>query len=133
MSTLVLVLATAIAVPGNGPEKGSAEMEQGLDLRSEWEGRWQHSDGKFYQVEGNHGLLEGCTDNEGLAIPTNCLVDEGEGRLRITCLRPRFGIYEVNGDRLTICWDETGRRRPTSFRAGDGQHLLILHRVKLRK
>jgi hypothetical protein len=38
MSTLVLILAAGTTVPGSGPEKVSAEMVQGLDLRGEWEG-----------------------------------------------------------------------------------------------
>ena len=38
MSTLVLVLAAGMAIPANGPEKVSGEVEQGLVLSWEWEG-----------------------------------------------------------------------------------------------
>ena len=40
------------------------------------------------------------------------------------------GIYPQDGTRLLLCFCERPSRRPTSFFADNGQHLLILHRVK---
>ncbi|HEY7310848.1 MAG TPA: hypothetical protein VH643_15900 [Gemmataceae bacterium] len=137
MSTLVLVLAAAMAVPGNGPEMLSGETERGLDLSGEWEGRWK-TDKAEYEVEllGEKG---GCSYRRlprgkcwGYLTPD--ITDQGEGRLRLTWEDdPCLGIYEQDGDCLTICFRDAREGRPLSFRVGDGQHLLILHRVKPRK
>lgn len=43
-----------------------------------------------------------------------------------------LGIYRWDSDRLVACFAGPGRR-PTSFRAGDEQYLLILRRVRPRK
>lgn len=42
------------------------------------------------------------------------------------------GIYELRGDDLRLCWDVTGRRRPTEFAAkkNDSQVLWTLKRGK---
>jgi hypothetical protein len=128
MSTLVLMLA--MVVPANGPEKVSAEMEQGLDLRGEWEG--------VYCYEGyapSDFWLDGRSVGPRGEISTSPfeLVDEGEGRLRLTWADRYLGIYRQEGDQLMICFRNVEEGRPTSFRTGDGQTLLILHRVKPRK
>jgi hypothetical protein len=45
----------------------------------------------------------------------------------------QLGIYQRHGSRLMICLRDAKVGRPTSFKGGDGQSLLILHRVKPRK
>ena len=50
MSALAMILTAVMAVPGNGPEKASGEIRQGLDLSGEWEGTLHSFDGKVYQV-----------------------------------------------------------------------------------
>jgi hypothetical protein len=137
MSTLVLVLATAMVVPGSGPEKVSGEMEQGLDLRGEWEGVWK-SDTDEYEVHqiGGKGAWSYRRLPRGKRGPiylTPDVADEGKGRLRLMWGVPCLGIYEQDGDCVTICFRDARKGRPTSFRAGDGQHLLIIHRVKPHK
>ena len=136
MSTLVLTLA-AMAVPGSGPESISAEMVQGLDLRGEWEGLWWKEQGDFIWV-GYRDLVgvKGLSYREGELVYRRRfnVVDEGNGMLRATLGRvERLGIYQRQSDRLIICLRDAENGRPTSFKGGDGQSLLILHRVKPRK
>jgi hypothetical protein len=40
MSALAMILVAAMGLPGDGSEKVSGEMEQGLDLRGTWEGTY---------------------------------------------------------------------------------------------
>jgi hypothetical protein len=59
------------------------------------------------------------------------MTDEGGGRFLVAVSKVLYlGIAEQDGDRVILCIREAGEGRPTSFRAGDGQHLLILHRVR---
>jgi len=39
-SAFAMILMATMAVPGNGPEKVSEEVEQRLDVSGEWEGVW---------------------------------------------------------------------------------------------
>ena len=42
-----------------------------------------------------------------------------------------LGIYEVSGDRLKVCFDEEGKKRPTEFKSVSGSQTLVVHkRVK---
>src|SRR5262245_15659441 len=41
-----------------------------------------------------------------------------------------LGIYEIQGDTLRWCVDNTKQERPTEFRTGEGKYLLVLKRVK---
>jgi uncharacterized protein (TIGR03067 family) len=138
-SALAMALMAAMAVPGNGPEKVSEEVEQRLDLRGEWEGVFVDRDGKE-----QHGKLGGAffqTENAWVLLGT--IKDEGNGKFRFSvpdC--PAWfdepGIYRQDGGRLTLCWHnpsiwhkEWGSKpRPSRFKWGDDQCLLILHRVK---
>ena len=45
-----------------------------------------------------------------------------------------LGIYELRGDRLTICYTLPGRERPKSFesKAGSGSHLAVWKRAPLK-
>jgi hypothetical protein len=106
MSTLVLILTAAMAVPGNGPKMVSAEMERKLDIQ----GEWTPSD-----------LLSG-------------IVDDGGGNVRMEYRNGwHLGIWKQEGDRLVICLREPGFGRPIDFQVRNEQELLILHRVKPRK
>jgi hypothetical protein len=140
-SALAMVLMAAMAIPGNGPEMVSAEMEQGLDLRGDWEGTCKTSDGTDWEAQlhfprfsTRRGHLT-LTAGGALNFQAVTLTDEGAGRLRITwsdgVIFP--GIYEQQDDRAVICFSRAERGYPTEFRGGDGQHLLILRRVKPRK
>jgi uncharacterized protein (TIGR03067 family) len=42
------------------------------------------------------------------------------------------GIYQLKGDRLKLCWAESGQKRPKDFRAGakSGCTLVVLKRIK---
>jgi hypothetical protein len=42
---------------------------------------------------------------------------------------PMLGIYQLEGERLTICYRESGLERPTKF-DNEEQWLLILRRQK---
>lgn len=40
-----------------------------------------------------------------------------------------LGIYEIDGDKLTVCFDPTGKERPTEFKSETGsQNFLNVHR-----
>jgi hypothetical protein len=146
MSTLVLMLAAAMAVPVNGPEIVSGEMEQGLDLSGEWKAILYHPEcgGAVFRGEASIVSIRdprgprtltwfcvrwGSPASDGSFSWRGIPIDEGNGRFRIG---DSLGIYQYDGDRLRICFGDA-KRRPTSFCAGDGKALLILHRVKPRK
>jgi hypothetical protein len=129
MSTLVLVLAAGITIPGNGPEMVSAEMERGLDLSGTWEGTWHWTCGVKFHIE----LCQGKMTAIGPA-KTSWITDEGRGFCRFSANKwVMLGIYEQHQDRVMICFREGNKERPRSFTRTDEQHLLILHRVTPRK
>jgi hypothetical protein len=37
------------------------------------------------------------------------------------------GIYQISGDSLTVCYDLTGQRYPTSFDAKPGSRQVLYH------
>jgi hypothetical protein len=127
-SALAMVLMAGMAVPGIGPEMVSAEVEQRLDLRGMWEGtRWNDKKVSCYV----------CYKSGWLASPFEIaawvfeLSDEGRGNVKIKSDKGDFlGIYQQDGNRTVICYRAESKGRPISFWAGDGQHLLILRRVK---
>jgi hypothetical protein len=133
MSTLVLMLA-AMAVPGNGPEMVSAEMEQGLDLRGKWESICLAGDNLLFWAEVTAGDITLSTP-DGTMTNIWKVTDEGKGRLSVKYHRtpPVVGIYSRTDGHLLICEADLGKERPTSFKVVNGQTLYILHRVKPRK
>jgi len=133
MSTLVLVLTAAMAVPGNGPAPVSAEMEERLDLRGEWEGKFWDYESRVHKAKlrGECLLLE--RPNEQGRYRWE-FTDEGGGKGRVRWTADDYlSIYRQEGDGITICYRLASKGRPPSFRTGDGHFLLILHRVKPRK
>jgi hypothetical protein len=141
MSTLVMVLTAAMVVPGDGPERLSWEIEQGLDLSGEWEGIWWfHTDGQLQVTSRGSRLVgtrkPGVDGWVGSSIDTCNFIDDSHGKLSGTWdlsgaeIR---GIYRQDGERLILCFSKAPHSRPTSFEVGGNQHLLLLHRVKPRK
>lgn len=134
MSTLVLMLTAAMAVPGNGPEMESGEVEQGLDLRGEWEGIIpSRIPARIKRIE-----LIGDQFRQYIAdkyVPSHIVfTDEGTGRLRVRRKNDDYlGIYRWEGDHIFICVRHAPRGRPTEFKQGEDRFLFILHRVKPRK
>jgi hypothetical protein len=134
-----MVLMAAMAVPGSGQEKVTGEIEQELDLRGKWEGVLVEKDGTVL-----HGKLRGgFFETQDALVLLGTIKDEGNGKYRFSvpdC--PAWfdepGIYRQDGDRLTLCWHNPSiwgkewgpRPRPSRFKWGDDQCLLILHRVK---
>lgn len=41
-----------------------------------------------------------------------------------------LGIYEINGDTLTMCWGGPDNGRPTAFKGGEGKTLVIYKKAK---
>ncbi|HEY7428798.1 MAG TPA: hypothetical protein VH682_31500 [Gemmataceae bacterium] len=61
------------------------------------------------------------------------LTDDGHGKFKCGSDGGEtwtLGIYKYDGDHLSMCFRSAHLGRPTSYRAGDGQELLIIHRVK---
>jgi hypothetical protein len=133
-SALAMVLTAAMAVPGNGPETVSAEMEQGLDLSGRWEGVYINADEGMMEARLRDGGI-GLATGEGGSFIKSIFTDEGGGSVRfiLNDAAPYLGIYEQQEDDIVICFRFTDDGRPTSIRVADGPYLLILHRVKPRK
>jgi hypothetical protein len=139
MSALAMILTAAMVVPGDGPKMESGEIEQGLDLSGEWEGLWIDDEGirrkaklslSECRLEGERLPGQPLGDIERTLVFLG-ITDEGAGRI---CLRDSYlGIYCRDGCDHLICFRDNRKGRPTSFRGGDDQNLLILHRVKPRK
>ncbi len=134
MSVLAMILTAAMMVPGDGPEKVSGEMvQERLDLRGEWEAILFHG-GKI--VSGQARILRGLLvtwegkGGRGSFFWSDVPVDEGKGKFRIG---DSLGIYQYDGNRLRICFDDGAGDRPTSFLPGKNRVYLILHRVKSSK
>jgi hypothetical protein len=140
MSALAMILTAAMMVPGDGPEKVSAEVRkpQPLDLRGKWKGIRKTEKGE-YEVLASDGMSQlSCRPlprgKQGPSYLTPRITDEGKGKLRLMWFdNPCLGIYEQDGDRLTICFRDVRKGRPISLRTVGGQELLILHRIKPRK
>ncbi|HEY7155522.1 MAG TPA: hypothetical protein VH575_16285 [Gemmataceae bacterium] len=126
MSTLVVIL-TAMVVPGIGPEAVSAEMVQGLDLSWEWEGTYWSFTGRNYKAKLSGDWLK-LEDGQGLRL---VITDEGGGKAKIEMTSYLLlSIYRQEGDRVIIALRDGRRGWPVSLRISDNQHLLILHCVK---
>lgn len=140
MSALAMILTATMVVPASGPEKVSGEVEQRLDLSGDWEGSVCTEEGRivpaYFESLGDnwYGLILG-EDRKALkGLLLGEIVDEGSGRLHAKLeKRIRLGIYEQNRGKLTICLTRPGASRPCVLQGGNGQTLLILHRVKSRK
>lgn len=138
-STLAMILATGMTVPGIGPEKVSGEIEQRLDLRGKWEGYHFLLGGEFCRVklQGEELRVE-LSDGRYVTHEIE-FTDKGRGSVHIilavggvVTFRYR-GVYRYEGDRLVICYGKPGISKDTSFSAEIGQHFLIIRRVKSGK
>jgi hypothetical protein len=126
-SALAMILAAAMAVPGNGPEAVSGEMEQGLDLRGEWEGEWRIAAGGVRQFELSNGRMS----IPDILFQIRC---QDGNRLRIQWDEDFYlGIYQRCDDRVLICLRDANYGLPTSFGLDERQIILILRRVKPRE
>ncbi len=138
MSALAMILTAAMVVPGDRPEKVSAELvePQRLDLRGEWKGVWRQGKDKRFSVSSNESRLVGIRGSSVTLIDTKDIIDDGRGQLHGTWLFAEngiHGIYKWEGKRLFICFSRRPDPPPTSFAGTDSQDLLILRRVNSRK
>ena len=132
-SALAMILMAAMAVPGNGPERVSGEVKltDALDLRGGWEGDWL--DAKNHRMsrvlirsDRPSWITRGC----GPSYPF-VYHDDGRGKFQGELFGEKvLGIFRQAGNRLTLCYREASKRRPTDFQEDGDQTLLILHRVK---
>lgn len=135
MWALTMILAAALAVPGDVPEKVSAEVKrspQPLDLRGEWKGTLRNYHGLCAKVQLSGGRLimeDNTGPGESAADFPVSFVDEGNGKFR---LRLNFlcylGIYRKEGDSFIGCFSE--KHRPSEFKLTERRGLIELHRVK---
>jgi hypothetical protein len=127
-SALAMVLTAAMAVPGNGPEAMSAEMEPpGLDLSGEWEGTYG-TDGKQTWNARLIGDTLSLWNRQNKCRMTIRFVDEGGGKLRFGMGgNPplQLGTYKDEGDRVVISYGYGPKRNQKA--------ILVLRRVKPRK
>ncbi len=131
MSTLVLVMAAGMAIPGDVPREAMEEIEQGLDLRGQWEGRLGIEPGSTPVASYKDGRLTVIRPDGPCSVAMK-VIDEGGGKCRCRLAGQEvLGIYQWQGEQLVLC---IGRheKRPATFQIEDGL-LLILHRVKPSK
>lgn len=129
---LAMVLAAGLTVPRIGPEKVSAETTESLHLDGEWEGTFRHSLNPVDLIRIT--FAGGEFDSGSIIILEGKIRDEGGGRFQMVGgTGDLLGIYKHEDDRLVLCYREADKGRPTSFRAGVDQNLLILRRVKPRQ
>jgi hypothetical protein len=135
MSAFVLILAAGMVL-GDGPERVSGEVEQGLDLSGRWAGILRTDYGVTREVEIRDEDQEVLIRRDGSLEHYGWFGawDEGAGRLSMVW-RGEFwlGIYKQEDDQLTICIRLGSEVRPTEFTPGDWQNVFILRRVKARK
>ena len=87
-SALAMILAAAMAVPGDGSESVSMEMVQGLDLSGTWKG-----------FNGNRVMED---QFKLLLAKSDSWVDEGAGKMRFKIRGVTYyGIYEQR-DRKSV-------------------------------
>lgn len=145
MSALAMILTAAMVVPGDGPTMESGEvvqLPQPLNLREcWWEGFYQSPKGRWLPAASNvlcgpDFVIEATLPNGSHCAVLHLdksLIDEGNGKLSIAKEVAYLGIYKQEDDRVIISLRPAEKGYPTKFGAGDGQSLLILHRVKPRK
>lgn len=132
-SALVMILTAAMAVPGNGPEMVSAEMEQVLDLRGKWEGEWEDMQCQRFKARIEDGLLDLDYEGGDRRVMHIKITNKGQGRFCITLRGVNFlGVYRQDGNRMIFCLRDP-EDRPTYLWNGGAQARFILHRVKPRK
>ena len=136
-SALAMILAAGMTVPSIGPEKVSGEIEERLELSGKWEGNVSHHEGISISALLEGGRLvewEWLGNGPRIAVSYQVSISGVPGRFRLILNGERYvGIYKRSSDTVILCYRLAGRGYPTSFRAGDGQHLLTLRRVKPRK
>jgi hypothetical protein len=138
MSIFAMIL-TAAMLTGDTPKKEAEETKKMPECRGEWTGLWWDGSNNQWLARIHNSQLSGMSPNDPCAdVPKTGPVrwkDEGEGK----CIfyrgqEPHNGIYRLEGENLQICFNSVDRsKRPISFKGGDGQHLLTLHRVKPQK
>jgi uncharacterized protein (TIGR03067 family) len=87
-------------------------------------------DGDKFAVKAGGVVLQAGTqtiDPSKKPYTVDAKVTEGEGKGNTM-----LGIYKVDGDTLTACFDPTGKKRPTEFKttAGSGHMLVTAKREK---
>jgi hypothetical protein len=141
MAALTMILAAVMVVPGDGPEKVSADIApQKLDLSGKWEGTWRGTFWKGAEQIGEATLdeesvlnLYSPNRNRCVSIGLFKIDDVGDRKLRIQWGEDYLGLYRRRGEHIVICMFPSERGFPSSYQAGKNQHLLILHRVKSSK
>jgi hypothetical protein len=133
MLTLAMILTTAMAVPGDVPEKVSGEVEERLDLSGEWEGTLRNYDGVRSRFRWSKGemVVRHAQMKDALVVRAS-FTDEGRCRVRLRMDDDIYlGIYRQEGDRITTCFSD--KQYPERFCLSKTQFLIILHRVKPRE
>jgi hypothetical protein len=131
-SVLAMILVAGLTVPGDVPKEVSWEVEERLDLSGKWEGNVSHQEGISIDafLEGGR-LVEWAfwmMNDPTTAVSYQVSISgDVPGRFRLTLNGERYvGIYKRSSDAVILCYRLAGRGYPTSFRVGNGQHLLTL-------
>ena len=88
---------------------------------------------EFVTIRGNSLTREACSaDGQQLGTPTVSTIridptvtpkslDDHQSHM----FRPCLGIYKLEGDRLTVCWNNTTTERPTTFDSKEGSPFVL--------
>lgn len=151
---MVSRMMVAVAVLGVGTMMLAAARDDKTDAKKEFEklkGVWKFTsmemDGKVvpkgddlptitfegdkFTVKAGGAVVQAGTqtlDPSKKPFAVDAKVTEGEGK-GTTML----GIYKVDGDTLTACFDPTGKKRPTEFKTTAGSGLMLVTAKREKK
>lgn len=134
-----LVVSGRIGTPAaGGPSEGNDELQGAWTIESSVTGGMEIPPGELkgfiLTVEGDKHVLK--KGDEVIQVGTQKLdpstspkaidvtVTEGPNKGPVM-----LGIYELDGDTLTVCFDPRGKMRPTEFKSAPGsEHVVNVHK-----
>lgn len=142
LSLIAIVSLTVATASSGGEDKGdevlkkiqgawkfvSQEMSGKARPEDELKGLKVTFTGDKWAVTMDGKLVQGGThkfDTSKKPVHVDALVREGEGKGE-----KMLGIFEMKGDKLYVCFDPSGKERPTSFKSAEGQFSAVVQREK---
>jgi uncharacterized protein (TIGR03067 family) len=85
---------------------------------------------KFTVKKGNEVIQGGTQKLDPSKSPKTIDVTMTEGLQKGAVM---LGIYEIDGDTLTVCFDEEGKKRPTEFKSAAGSETFVNVHKRVKK
>lgn len=131
--TLALVLSTVQTAKGDGPQDTDAIQGTWVALAAELGGKpfpeEVRKSNKLTLTDGTYTVTVGKNPDQGtvklhpLAKPKAIDITGTEGPNKGKTF---LAIYELDGDTLKICYDLSGKGRPTEFKTTEGTQLFLV-------